>query len=260
MADGRGGNGRGSVRVGLAVIEYEVRRSARRRKTVSIAIAGDPSGEGEAVRIPVEVAAPLATPAAELEEMVRRRAPWILRRAAERSSAAPALRFVSGEKLPLLGRPVPLDVAEGGEDAAAVRLAGGRFLVLAPAGLGEEARRYAVRGAFVAWYRRWALPEMAERVKRWAPAFGPPWPRRVLIRDQKKRWGSCAADGTLRFNWRCLMLEPELVDCIVVHELVHLDVRGHGAAFWRRFEAVMPDARSRRARLRDAGRALPTGL
>ena len=104
MADGRGGDGRGSVRVGLAVIEYGVRRSARRRKTVSIAIAGEPSGEGEAVRIPVEVAAPLATPAAELEEMVRRRAPWILQRAAERSGAAPALRFVSGETLPLLGR------------------------------------------------------------------------------------------------------------------------------------------------------------
>ena len=56
------------------------------------------------------------------------------------------------------------------------------------------------------------------------------------------------------------MLEPELADCIVVHELVHLGVRGHGEAFWRRFGAVMPDARSRRARLRDAGRALPAGF
>ncbi|MYC84099.1 MAG: M48 family metallopeptidase [Acidimicrobiia bacterium] len=35
-------------------------------------------------------------------------------------------------------------------------------------------------------------------------------------------WGSCAPDGTLRFNWRVMMLKPPLLECVVVHELAHL--------------------------------------
>ena len=79
----------------------------------------------------------------------------------------------------------------------------------------------------------------------------------VLIRDQRQRWGSCAPDGTLRFNWRVMMLEPALVDYVIVHELTHLAVPNHSDDYWKLVNRIMPDAQERRQKLREVGRTLP---
>ena len=80
---------------------------------------------------------------------------------------------------------------------------------------------------------------------------------RILIRDHRSYWGSCSHDGTLRFNWRVVMLEPALIEYLLVHELAHLEVRNHSADFWNLVARFLPDAKQRRRRLREAGRALP---
>lgn len=118
-------------------------------------------------------------------------------------------------------------------------------------------RRERIRRAVVAWYRGRAEERLPACVARWQPRLGRGAVPRVLIRDQRQRWGSCAPDGTLRFNWRAVMLEPSLIDYIVVHELAHLSVRSHSPEFWRIMTAAMPDAQHRRRRLREAGRSLP---
>ena len=107
------------------------------------------------------------------------------------------------------------------------------------------------------WYRARAGERVPACVARWHPRLGRGPAPRVLIRDQRQRWGSCAPDGTLRFNWRAVMLEPALIDYIVVHELAHLAVRSHSPEFWRIVTGAMPDAQHRRRRLREAGRSLP---
>jgi predicted metal-dependent hydrolase len=76
---------------------------------------------------------------------------------------------------------------------------------------------------------------------------------RVLTRDQRQRWGSCGPDGTLRFNWRIVMAEPTLIDYVVVHELLHIQIRNHSQEFWSAVAAVMPDYRVCRTRLREMG-------
>ena len=101
-------------------------------------------------------------------------------------------------------------------------------------------RRERIRRAVVAWYRGRAEERLPACVARWQPRLGRGSPPRVLIRDQRQRWGSCAPDGTLRFNWRTVMLEPSLIDYIVVHELAHLSVRSHSPEFWRIVTAAMP--------------------
>ena len=79
----------------------------------------------------------------------------------------------------------------------------------------------------------------------------------MLIRDQQQRWGSCVPDGTLRFNWRVAMLQPELAEYVVVHELAHLKVSSHSAEYWALVSSLLPDAQERRRRLREAGKMLP---
>ena len=89
------------------------------------------------------------------------------------------------------------------------------------------------------------------------PRLGQASKPRVMIGDQKTLWGSCGRDGTIRLNWRVVMLEPALIDYIVVHELTHLDIRDHSEDFWEQTSTILPDAHALRRRLREVERTLP---
>ena len=125
---------------------------------------------------------------------------------------------------------------------------GGRLVVTVPVSSAA-----AVRKAVVAWYRRHAAERLPERAATWAKKMGMPVPV-VLIRDQRRRWGSCDPKGNLRFNWRIVQAPMRLVDYVVAHELAHLAHRNHTAAFWAALGRVMPDYETRRERLRQVGR------
>jgi predicted metal-dependent hydrolase len=64
--------------------------------------------------------------------------------------------------------------------------------------------------------------------------------KHVTVRNQRSRWGSCSANGTISLNWR-LVQTPEFVrDYIIYHELMHLREMNHSARFWARVEEVCP--------------------
>ena len=237
---------RGRVRFGDTSIEYEVRRSSRRRKTVQITVDGGG----------VQVAAPTATPVSEVRAIVRKRAGWILSHASDRMLEAAPKRFVSGETLPYLGRNVRLVVEDADVRTAEVRFDHWRLRVIAPKGLSDGERYESIRRAVVRWYRLRAEERLRDVVDRWTPRLGCGEKSRVLVRDQRQRWGSCAPDGTLRFNWRAMMVKPALLEYVVVHELAHLTHRHHSPEFWALIASVLPDAQRRRQSLREAGRAL----
>lgn len=79
---------------------------------------------------------------------------------------------------------------------------------------------------------------------------------RITIRDQKTRWGSCSARGTLSFNWRLMLAPPAVLDYVVVHELCHLTHMNHSPAFWQAVADVCPDYRIHRKWLKDHGHEL----
>ena len=232
------------VRVGDTTIEYEVRRSQRRKKTVQIRI--DRSG--------VKVAAPNRILKSELQAIVRKRASWILKQISD-TSAAP-MRFVTGETLPFVGRDVPIVIQSADVGSAEVHLDLWNFQITTPNALDEEERSESIRGAVIGWYTARAAETLASSVDRWWPRLGLGDRSKILIRDQRHRWASCSYDGTLRFNWRVMTLEPSLVEYIVVHELAHLTHLNHSKDFWALVYDVMPEAPERRRRLRKAAWAL----
>ena len=238
---------RDSIRFGDTTIEYQIRRSERRKKTIQVTIGGGG----------VQVAAPMDTPADDLQTLVRRRAPWILNHATDGLLAIAPKRFVSGETLPYLGRNVRMAFETADVRTPQVRFDHWRFSIKVPPALCDTERHERIRKGIVAWYRGRAAIRLQAGVKKWLPRFGGGEPPDVLIRDQRQRWGSCAPDGTLRFNWRVVMLEPSLVEYVIVHELAHLTVRSHSDDYWQLVNRVMPDAQERRRKLRDIGRALP---
>ena len=104
------------------------------------------------------------------------------------------------------------------------------------------------------WLAAQAVPRLRALVDQWSPAVGVS-PGAVLVREQKTRWGSCAHDGSIRFNWRLALLDPWVVEGVVVHELCHLLEANHGPAFWEHVVRAQPDHMARRKRLREIEKA-----
>ncbi|MDE0189681.1 MAG: SprT family zinc-dependent metalloprotease [bacterium] len=240
-------NSHGSIQHGDVTITYEVVRSARRHKTIHTQVSLDN----------VRVLAPAVASDLELEQVVREQARWILERRKILSARPAPKRYVTGDTMPFLGRDFKLIVDTDRFLRPWIRFEEDRFLFDAPPDIGDDKRREMIRRAFVDWYWREAEEHLPDFVADWLPFVAGHASPRVLVRDQRRRWASCAYDRTLRFNWRTVMLEPELIDYLVVHELAHVTVRNHSKQFWDLVAYHLPDVKERRRRLKEVERRLP---
>jgi predicted metal-dependent hydrolase len=64
--------------------------------------------------------------------------------------------------------------------------------------------------------------------------------KRVSIRDQSSRWGSCSTTGVLSFSWRLILAPPFVLDYLAAHEVAHLIEMNHSRRFWRLVERICP--------------------
>jgi predicted metal-dependent hydrolase len=65
--------------------------------------------------------------------------------------------------------------------------------------------------------------------------------KRISVRDQTSRWGSCSTTGALSFSWRLIFAPPYVLDYLAAHEVAHLVEMNHSRKFWRLVEGVYPN-------------------
>ncbi|HET7169974.1 MAG TPA: SprT family zinc-dependent metalloprotease [Candidatus Limnocylindrales bacterium] len=101
-----------------------------------------------------------------------------------------------------------------------------------------------------AWLRREARVAIDAQLAAHVDALGVQ-PSAVTLRDPRSRWGSASRARRLSFSWRLILAPPEALDTVVIHELAHLRVFGHGAAFWTLVASRRADHRTWRRWLHD---------
>ncbi|MBW0001136.1 MAG: M48 family metallopeptidase [Verrucomicrobia bacterium] len=81
--------------------------------------------------------------------------------------------------------------------------------------------------------------------------------RRVTVRLQRSRWGSCSCRQHINLNGRLLLVAPELVEYLLIHELCHTQELNHSGRFWRLVERHCPEYKTLDRKLNLASRELP---
>ena len=100
-----------------------------------------------------------------------------------------------------------------------------------------------LRPAVEAHLQRLAVEELPRLAAELARKHEAPL-RRVVVRNQKSRWGSCSCKGTISLNWRLIQVPDSVRDYIILHELMHLRQMNHSRRFWAEVERVCPDYRA----------------
>jgi predicted metal-dependent hydrolase len=59
---------------------------------------------------------------------------------------------------------------------------------------------------------------------------------KVTIRDNRRNWGSCSSANNISLNMQMMKLPDELIDYILLHELVHTEIKDHSARFWKKLD------------------------
>ncbi len=212
-------------------VEYTlVRRRGRRGVGLKVDAAG------------LTVSAPLSIPVARIEKMVLESESWVLGKLAVwRQRRVPEQRWEDGAQLPYLGGSLTLRLREARRVLA--EMSGTELHVAVP--VAEEER---IRRAVVAWYRKAALPHLAQRAFFFSrlALLAPP---RVMLSSANSRWGSCNSRREVRLAWRLLKAPAPLIDYVVCHELAHLRHMNHSREFWAEVGRLCPDYKRLREEL-----------
>jgi predicted metal-dependent hydrolase len=88
-----------------------------------------------------------------------------------------------------------------------------------------------------------------EKIAKWNQHYNLPI-RKVFIKNQRTRWGSCSSKGNLNFSYRIVYLPEALQDYLIVHELCHLKEFNHGKGFWDLVSETIPNCRHLRLELK----------
>jgi hypothetical protein len=143
-------------------------------------------------------------------------------------------RWTAGAQIFFRGQLVAIELLPDG-NGCLVRVGTESFPFLPPPDVADSD----LRGAVETHLRRLALSELPPRVLELAAQHESPV-RRVTIRNQATRWGSCSRRGTVSLNWRLVQVPIPVRDYIILHELMHLREMNHSPRFWRHVAQVCP--------------------
>ena len=248
------------VRLPGGELDYTLRRSPRSR---GLRVVIHP-GRGVVVTVPGAGRRGWADPERHVGPFLAEREAWLrrhlARHARERAERAARGGLRDGAELRFRGEPHRLRLvpARAGARRSRVERVGGADEDELVVHLAAADKR-SVATLLEAWLKPRARVAIDREIRRHAAALGVA-PAAISIRDQRTRWGSASRKGRLAFSWRLVLAPPEALETVVVHELAHLRVFGHGPRFWALVATRRPDHKVWRRWLHDHSAELHSAL
>jgi len=211
-----------AVKIGAAIYAVQLRRHRRaRRYTLRI----HPSRREAILTMP-----PRGN-LADAKDFAQRHGAWIAARLGGLPKAAP---FSPGTSLPLrhVAHKIVHRAGERGTVWTETRDSGEKILCVA-GGVEHVERRV------LDFLKREARRELTRASNHYAEMLGVKV-KRISIRDQSSRWGSCTSAGALSYSWRLILAPPYVLDYLAAHEVAHLVEMNHSARFWRVVGKICP--------------------
>jgi predicted metal-dependent hydrolase len=168
----------------------------------------------------------------EARDFAQKHGAWIAARLKRLPQAAP---FAHGSEVPLRGDPHRIVHRRGARGTVWTATDDDGYRLLCVAGEAPHINR-----RIGDYLRRVAARELNAAARRYADELGVAI-KRISIRDQSSRWGSCSNAGVLSFSWRLILAPPHVLDYLAAHEVAHLIELNHSARFWRLVERIYPD-------------------
>ena len=209
------------IKVGPEIMEVLFRRHAQARRLV---LRLNANGTAVLVTVPKGVSRIKAL------EFTERSRPWIEDRVQNRGGT---VRLLPGHAIALRGVEHEIRHIAGRRGTVTADEATG--VIHVPGELPHLPRR------LLDWLKAAARADLSAASDRYARAMAVGY-RRISIRDQKTRWGSCSASGDLSYSWRLILAPPYVLDYVAAHEVAHLKHLDHSQRFWRLVLTHCPDA------------------
>ena len=220
-------------------LNYQLIRSKKRRKTISLHIKEDGS---------IFIYAPYRTPKWEIEKFINEKESWISEKLSEKEKS-----IKEAEKaFPYLGELFPLEIEDNKSKGYPLKLSFGKFIL-------DKDHMEKARDLFIQWYKREAKEKIPERVDYYSKRLQL-FPKGIKITSAKYRWGSCSRENRLSFSWRIIMAPLSVIDYVLIHELVHIKEKNHSKRFWSHLESIIPDYKKHRLWLKEHGYLLRLSL
>lgn len=100
----------------------------------------------------------------------------------------------------------------------------------------DESQNF-IEDILVQIYRYEAKKLLPPRLTKLAERYGFEF-QKVTIRNNKRNWGSCSSKNNISLNLQMMKLPDNLIDYILLHELVHTEIKNHGEKFWIRLNEI----------------------
>lgn len=217
--------------IGEQILKVNIIKKAR--KTISIKI----NENGEVI-----VSAPLFISNKRLQQLIKSKEGWIISKLKHiKESKEEGFSLERGVSYLGVNYPISIFHTEGNS----IRIAFNKssFNIYVPYGVSDEDE--IIKAALIKWYREEARGILEKRTNLYAEILGV-YPKKIFIKDQKTRWGSCSSKGNINLNYRIIMAPLDIVDYLVVHELCHLVHLDHSKEFWKLASNILPDYRKSR--------------
>ena len=209
------------------------------------------SGQAKRLRLTVsssgvKVTLPKGTRPVEAERFLQQNADWLLAQLEKVARVEQKAHSLPPDVIYYRGVPARITVIEEPGRSSRMRVdeIEGGLVVRVPVGT-----RAAPRALAQAWLKVQARGELESLLRQQAARMHVS-PKKLTVRDQRTRWGSCSTSGTISLSWRLIMSPQQVMQYVVIHELAHLLQPNHSPAFWAVVARFAPDWKTSRAWLR----------